>query len=181
MFCRICKKNKAKMVMLKIIGTNVEEVQICNTCANSILGKNINYFSFTQNNMDKILDNFLKSFQKHDKKVNNYKDTLSFVADCPYCGMNYQEFIKSGRLGCNQCYECFKKPLYSLLKKLHGHSRHKGKVPPAIRDAINRKKKIDNFKNELQRSILREDYERAAELRDIIAKEEKDLNNGTGS
>ena len=92
--------------------------------------------------------------------------------------MAYEEFVQSGRLGCSQCYEYFREQLNPILYRLHGHSKHIGKIPPTIKVRYNRLEKIKKIKNEMQKLITKEEYEKAAKLRDMIIEEEKRLDNG---
>ena len=60
-----------------------------------------------------------------------------------------------------------------LLDKIHGHVEHKGKVPAHVHERLARQKEIAGLREELNRAIQREEYERAAELRDQIYKLEE--------
>ena len=54
-------------------------------------------------------------------------------AACPACGLRYEEFQRSGRLGCADCYGAFEAALAGLIRKYHGSTRHSGKTPRARR------------------------------------------------
>ena len=176
MLCQICKKKDATVIISKVVGLNKTELYLCNDCANSLLGDNISSFSFSQYNINEILENLLSSFTN----VNKGKgvERLNREKNCPVCGMAYEEFVQSGRLGCSQCYEYFREQLNPILYRLHGHSKHIGKIPPAIKVRYNRLEKIKKIKNEMQKLITKEEYEKAAKLRDMIIEEEKRLDNG---
>ncbi|MFW5879794.1 MAG: UvrB/UvrC motif-containing protein [bacterium] len=173
MLCQICKKNVTTITIVKVMGINKTELNVCNECAYYLLGNNDFSFSFSSNNMDEILTSLLYAISKYsreDKSV-GYKIDLK----CPNCGLTYNEFVQTGKLGCNQCYEVFQKQLNALLGRLHGHRQHTGKVPKANKKKFDQLKNIKKLKNELQQVILKEEYERAAELRDQILEEEKRL------
>jgi protein arginine kinase activator len=104
---------------------------------------------------------------------------------CPSCGLDFQSFRETGILGCPDCYESFRVPLGIFLHKTQGAESH-WVASDAFReigaepDGMNRRmdimvKKeetggnITRLKLELNEAISREDYERAAQLRDILA------------
>jgi len=85
------------------------------------------------------------------------------------CGATLEDFRESGRLGCPTCYDTFEASLRTLLRRIHGASRHIGQpyavpgatsAPPAAR--------LLELRDELRRAIDAENFERAAQLRDHI-------------
>lgn len=88
---------------------------------------------------------------------------------CSFCGLGYQEFKKTGRLGCPHCYETFNEALPPLLKRIHGSDRHVGKVYlPPDPTVSEMERRLDGLRRKLERAIESEDFERAAEIRDQI-------------
>jgi protein arginine kinase activator len=93
---------------------------------------------------------------------------------CPQCGLTYGEFRSSGRLGCGACYESFADELKPLLRRVHGSTEHVGRFPSELSDELVSKRELRKLKAELESAIRREDYERAAVLRDRIHAKEAD-------
>lgn len=88
---------------------------------------------------------------------------------CPFCGIQVDEFRKTGRLGCSQCYAHFEPQLRGLLRRLHGSPQHVGKLyMSAGSDAGDRIARLSAMRRRLKRAVETEDFERAAELRDEI-------------
>lgn len=87
---------------------------------------------------------------------------------CPQCGMSYREFRSSGRLGCGVCYDSFKDELLPLVRRIHGSTRHVGRVPRGLHADSETRKELRRLEAELERAVKGEEYERAAELRDLI-------------
>jgi protein arginine kinase activator len=87
---------------------------------------------------------------------------------CPVCGMTAGEFRKLGRVGCSNCYEYFSDYMPGLIKRIHGNSCHTGKVPARGEAKLVEKQKAVVLREELQRAIQEENFERAAQLRDEI-------------
>ncbi|MDO4586035.1 MAG: UvrB/UvrC motif-containing protein [Planctomycetia bacterium] len=86
---------------------------------------------------------------------------------CPICGIGFQEFRKSGRLGCPNDYQCFGEQLEPLLIGIHGASEHIGKRPSQD-GSQDRRLLLIRLRRELDDAVLTEDYEHASHLRDQI-------------
>lgn len=92
---------------------------------------------------------------------------------CPACGLTFPEFKSSGRLGCHADYEHFKKELLPILEKIHGATQHTGRVPARVGQRIETQKVLTALRRDLNLAIQREEYERAATLRDKIRRMEQ--------
>lgn len=78
---------------------------------------------------------------------------------------------------CQVCYETFKDQLNPILRRPHsGNASHSGKIPARIGGTIHLRRNIEDLKNLIKEMISKEEFERAAELRDEIRKLEKQLN-----
>ncbi|MDO8686415.1 MAG: UvrB/UvrC motif-containing protein [Clostridiales bacterium] len=88
---------------------------------------------------------------------------------CDNCGLGLVGFQKTGKLGCSNCYNTFGELLRPLLKRLHCNNlEYNGKLPGKLSSAIIASREITKLKDELGRTILNEEYEKAAILRDKI-------------
>lgn len=87
---------------------------------------------------------------------------------CPQCAESYGEFRATGRLGCGACYESFRDELLPLIRRIHGSTDHVGRVPPGLPITAESRRELRRLEAELERAVKREEYERAAELRDLI-------------
>ncbi|MFA5689500.1 MAG: UvrB/UvrC motif-containing protein [Kiritimatiellales bacterium] len=85
---------------------------------------------------------------------------------CPRCGMSRDEFRKNGRLGCPDCYKTFMAELTAAVKAMHHSAQHIGKIPAREGVQTRMKSKLARLQKELDEAIAREEYERAAQLRD---------------
>ena len=128
------------------------------------------------------LADLLAGLSDFGKPVSEKMPAAQQVLKCADCGTTYQEFKKHGRLGCSECYRSFESQLGSLLKKIHGASKHSGKSPvlqtadplPSVKEKKPADSDdLDELKQKLQQAVLCEDYERAAQLRDMIRAKEK--------
>jgi protein arginine kinase activator len=89
---------------------------------------------------------------------------------CPRCGMAREEFRKTGRLGCPDCYKTFMAELTMAVKAMHHSGQHLGKIPEREGVQTRVKSKIARLQQDLEAAIVREDFEKAAKLRDQIKK-----------
>ncbi len=96
---------------------------------------------------------------------------------CPTCNMSLAQFAKTGKLGCSDCYEHFRHYLASVLKSIHANTTHTGKISKKADAKIRLEREIEKLESELKAAIDKQDFERAAVVRDEIkelrAKEEK--------
>jgi protein arginine kinase activator len=92
---------------------------------------------------------------------------------CPQCGLSFADFRTTGRLGCGVCYESFAGELKPLLRRVHGSTEHVGKYPAELSDALASRTELRRLRTDLTSAVRREDYEKAAELRDLIRARER--------
>ena len=72
----------------------------------------------------------------------------------------------------------FDEQLAPLLRRIHGSSRHTGKVPRRSQGAIRFARELERLREELRLAVQREEFEKAAELRDRIRALEKEMQEG---
>jgi protein arginine kinase activator len=88
---------------------------------------------------------------------------------CSFCGLTLEDFKKTGRLGCSHCYVSFTVHLSALLRRLHGGTQHVGKVYlPPDPTAAEHQERLAGLRRKLDRAVQSEDFERAAQIRDLI-------------
>ncbi|MBR1981210.1 MAG: UvrB/UvrC motif-containing protein [Akkermansia sp.] len=75
---------------------------------------------------------------------------------CPVCGFGVEDYRRTGHLGCPDCYTVFARELDPTAEEPERNNDE----PPSLKKA--------RLQKELKLAIEREDYERAATLRDQI-------------
>jgi protein arginine kinase activator len=90
------------------------------------------------------------------------------INECPSCGITYEDFRKTGRLGCPQDYQVFREKLLPLLESIHSEKEHIGKSPRCHPSSSRRVEELSILRKKLQQAVQREAYEEAARLRDQI-------------
>lgn len=93
---------------------------------------------------------------------------------CSRCGLTLQEFANAGKLGCDNCYDTFKKYLMPVLKRIHGAGSHSGKIPARSGGKLAVKRQLESLRIKLKEAVAAEEYEKAAEYRDMIRAMEQD-------
>jgi protein arginine kinase activator len=170
MLCDRCKKNEATVHITKIVNGIKQEINLCEKCAmeNGELSfvPQINFaspFSF-QNILSGIMD-----------YMNAPNETAaSFDITCKNCGTSYREFKKTGLVGCSECYKEFSKILKPVIKRVQANLEHTGKIPKRSGEKIINRRNLMKLKQDLQKAIALEEYEKAAQIRDKI----KELQSG---
>ena len=147
-------------------------MDLCQICANKKSDQALHFdapFSF-QHLLSGLL-NFDASLYGSGKNI--IKDKVE-ILKCDTCGLTYQQFSKSGRFGCADCYRAFTTSLHALFRRIHGHTTHRGKIPEHVRQVIFTKRELEQLKEQLAIKIQQEEFEEAAKLRDQIKSLQQD-------
>lgn len=169
MICESCKQNLATVHLTEIVAKQKKELHLCEDCAREkgdvFKGQSFSVHDF----LGGLADAAKKKPEKKEKETpSKPKAPVSDTGPCPACGLTFAEFKASGRLGCFNDYEHFKKELLPLLEKIHGATQHTGRVPSSVGQKLETQKVLTALRKDLNLAIQREEYERAAELRDKI-------------
>jgi len=165
MLCQICGKSTATVHFTEVVNSKMTEIHVCQRCADE---KGLKHSM-----PSKKFDIAEKVAELVDEATNTEEDRIGHV-QCPSCGMAYSVFKESGRLGCAECYDAFQFQLRPLLRRIHGDTRHRGKVPAGDGEGVSLSRQIQRLHDELQRAVEKEDFERAANIRDEIKRLESE-------
>lgn len=172
MFCQECKVRNATIHLTKVINNNAFELHLCNECAQQKFQDKIiieTHQIMPQNVFATLIPALMgQSGFSGTAPVEQFKDIT-----CSTCKIKLSQFIESGFLGCSMCYNSFRDLLDSLLRKIHGSSRHTGKILKRRGGRLKLKRELKKLKKDLEESVKIENYEKAAQLRDIIRNMEK--------
>jgi protein arginine kinase activator len=105
---------------------------------------------------------------------------------CPGCGLTTAAWLASGQVGCSDCYDTFEATLRSLVPALAQDLPHLGRRPDSAPPAAASQRAADAVAaaqltilvRELQEAVAREDFERAAALRDAVAQRRATVERG---
>jgi protein arginine kinase activator len=171
MVCDECKKNEATIHFTQIFNNKVTKFHLCQECAKEkgIMFPSLDEALFEGPHL--ALASLLAGLS--DIGVPYALEKPKAARKCPNCKATYDDFRESGRLGCSECYRTFKNELWPLLRRLHGSVQHTGKVPFQRAGVGEKVNEIMELRRELQKAIDKEEYERAAVIRDKIKELEK--------
>ena len=94
---------------------------------------------------------------------------------CPHCGWTAPLFQQTGRFGCDRCYEAFQPHLGDLVRRIHGSTEHRGKIPARVGGGLRRQQTLNALRAELSQAVEAEAFEEAARLRDQIRRLEQEV------
>lgn len=167
MICQKCGKNAATNHIHTVLNGIVKDVYLCSSCAKQG-GNN----AFSNGDLFEMFSHLLKGENIAQKSLKK----------CELCGSTIEDISKTGRVGCDNCYEVFKEELGPTLIRIHGRTEHIGKRPkqaikvndtePKMTENVEPKDDILELKEQLKNAIMTENYEQAAFIRDEIKKRE---------
>jgi protein arginine kinase activator len=158
MTCDNCGSTDAVIHLTQIVNNEMTECHLCEKCA---AAKGLE----TQEGSPGFpLTDFLAQMGGEGERPEAGK-----AGTCDFCGLTFDDFRDTGRLGCPHCYATFEGHLRGLLRRIHGGTQHVGKVYlPPDPTATEKEKRLEGLRRKLDRAVAAENFERAAELRDEI-------------
>lgn len=196
MLCEKCGKKSAVVRLTKIVNNKKSVMNLCADCAedvqSSVAPPILDGFGSLLSGLAG-LDNLWSSSAAVSASKN--------VKTCPVCKSTIKSINQTGKLGCSECYVTFIDELRPLLRKIHGNAVHIGATPFSDAESVDtlkdeekieisreRKTEIadspetaekelsetDKLREEMQKAIFEENFEKAAELRDKIKELEKE-------
>ncbi len=163
MLCQHCSKNTANTHIKTIVNGEFREYMLCSECA-----KKLGYMS-PIDSFESGLDNFFGSFFRSSEN-----EIMAEPERCDKCGTSFAEITKTGKIGCANCYSKFYERMKPSIQRIHGNTRHVGKTPLIDGSKICIIEKINKAKKELQLAINKQEFEKAAKIRDEIKELEKE-------
>ena len=175
MLCEICKKNPATIHIQELIAGSKKSLHICVKCAEKKANIPLHFdgdFDFTEMlyNLTEQLG-LMEMFGDADDNelIDDDQVDPEDEITCMNCGWSLSKLRKTGRVGCQQCYHSFSEFIQDELGAMHHGTAHIGKSPGGtVSEATAAIFKIMNLRQELRELVKREEYEKAAEVRDRI-------------
>ncbi len=153
MLCEECNKNPATVVITVMSGGATTTRHLCKEC----MAKMEN--SIAKGDMSSFLASLSSILSKQPRET-----TLT----CDACGLTYEEFLRTGKLGCTRCYQVFSEQLKPLLLRVHGRNQHAGRVPPGREKERELEQCLSGLRAQMDKAVNDENFEQAAVLRDEI-------------
>lgn len=193
MLCQNCGENEANVKYTQIINGVKKQMSLCESCAKELGIEDINL------SMPISFSSFLGDmFDMYESPISTLTNPKALT--CNKCNMSYDEFLNTGKFGCDNCYEIFEPKLDLILKNIHGVNRHVGRIGKFVKEEKkvqnehsqkgeaqkskdknskeqtqnkgmeDEKTKLEMLQERLKQEIKEERYEDAAKTRDEIKK-----------
>lgn len=176
MICQRCGKNNAEIYYKQTVNGKSEEYALCSHCAEELkkTGK-------LDMKIPSLFDDF--GFGMGGKGLLGLEEMFGLPASstvraraekkrCTLCSSTFDDLVKSGRVGCSECYKVFADELKNSIEAIHGKAVYVGRNVQKEENKETKKEtaedKISVLKRELEKAISEQEFERAAELRDEI-------------
>lgn len=158
------------MQLTQIVNGQITELILCESCARNKGLFDPQSLSFAEKffpeEFKKKVEDLIKELADSkilgDERMNDFAPMgADALARCPVCDFTLDAYRRTGRLGCPDCYSVFARELDRGQQKEQATAPSKAMAEsPALT--------LKKLEQELQEAIDREDYEKAAELRDRI-------------
>lgn len=160
MLCENCKKNEATTFIKRIVNGRLSEYPLCDTCASAfgygdVLGLGLRFRDF--------IENYLSS--------GDLSSMTNRGLRCDKCGSTIEDIVRSGKVGCADCYRIFGDKLDSAVRHIHGRSVYSGTKAPIKTESNTSEEKTDpdnDIREQLKKAVARQDYEEAERLSRIL-------------
>jgi len=143
--CERCKKREAEVEFIEIVEGEKKVKKLCKQCAQEEA----------------------MGIGKSPLPLKKREEVSEENKICPNCGLSLFDFFKRTKVGCEYCYDAFGESIMKLIQKIHGTTFHKGKKYfPKYK--VTKEFKIRILERALKDAVEKEEFERAAKLRDIL-------------
>jgi protein arginine kinase activator len=157
MNCEICGAREAVIHIQQVIGKERVDLHLCEECA---VERGI---TSSEDRIELSISNLVNGLL--DVHKTKKKDTAQI---CPRCNSTWENVNKREKMGCPECYTTFHREIRHSLRKMLGKSQHRGKLPRRLSTYKTVLVDLVRLKEGLEEALKREDYEKAARLRDRI-------------
>lgn len=163
MLCQDCNQNESSVHLTQIVNNKKHVLNLCKECAEK------RGFHSPFEHMPFPLAELVTGMVGNKAPSSKGGKKSQKVKKCPSCGMSFEDFGKSGRLGCGQCYRTFHAEMTDLLRKIHGAPKHRGKFLSVDESPLAQPMREETkLRDELRKAVENEEFEKAASLRDKI-------------
>ena len=166
------------MFLTQIVNGQVSELALCEECAKArgLFDPQSLTFAekFFPEEFKRQVDKIVRELTGGEEPERHTAagEGCDVITACPVCRFTLEDYRRTSRLGCPDCYTFLASELESPSREHEDAGQED--APAAQQDSMQepaprpRKRSVKALEAELQRAVEREDYERAAELRDEI-------------
>ena len=158
MKCQKCGVNIANHHKITEINGERFEEHLCSSCARSGAQEKLSLF-----NVGDLFNSFIQPFEVPHKKLY-----------CEDCLTTFDEFLNTGFVGCEHCYDFFKSQMNNVLKDMQAGTTHKPRrlkgtsanfEEPLQTDKNEKEMKIEELQEKIKQAVQEERYEDAAKFK----------------
>ena len=190
MLCQKCGKKDAKIQMVMVENGRTTQINICEDCfakdyqqqmkALGVMGavpeqqKDV-VDTVSAEQMLRGFMQMLVSGQAQAKGKEEPQAKLSAALEesrCPNCGTSLKDVMGGGFFGCPTCVDTWEDSIPLLLSQGSMEYRHTGKIPLVQEEGLLEKREIFSLQEEMRQYVEQEEYEKAAEIRDLLRAKE---------
>ena len=160
------------MFLTQIVNGKVTEMALCEECAKArgLFDPQSLTFAekFFPQELQRQMDKIVRQLVQGDKEEKHRPaaEGCDVLTACPVCHFTLEDYRRTNRLGCPDCYTFLASELNAPCEDAEDGETQEQEQP---------RRSTKDLEAELQQAVEREDYERAAVLRDEI----KALNNAS--
>lgn len=119
------------------------------------------------------------NFNEDTKIIFDEQQDVTFADSkiCPKCKTSLVEFLRSGIVGCANCYKVFEVEIKNMILRKQGSINHIGKISSKHISKIKLKEKLKELENQKNKAAEDENYIVAEALKNQIEKLKGELDN----
>lgn len=160
MLCENCLGREATTHIKKVENGHATQMNLCSECAASL-----GYGDFMSGFGVSLRDLFSNLFGDSSLMLSEKSER------CEKCGSTFNDIVKTGYVGCSECYRKFYDRLLPSIQRIHGKALHSGKKPVNINENYEKPTKetlISRLTVLMEEAVRAQNFEEAAALRDRI-------------
>ena len=167
MRCDNCGK-VATYHSIEIVNGDRVEQHLCSDCASS-LRQEIDFMPMTLPTIGEFFD-FPLTFRQPRR--------VKTILQCPKCGCTSDDFLQTGKLGCNECYKYLKEVVDPAIDEVLSNNDMPDKI--SLNDGINKDiplaNNLESLQEQLKVAVKEERFEDASRLKQQIDKLKNETN-----
>ena len=163
--CQSCGRRPSVVEFTQVTGDERRQFALCRECAVS------HGLSLQLDAFQRLSQLLLHQMRPLNNAPEEWQDAMTSA--CSKCGLKFEDFVRTGLLGCAQCYTDFHDLLTPILRRLHGVTRQSAEeaestnhvAPAPEKDSDPERAQLEAM---LHLAINEENYEKAAAIRDQL-------------
>ncbi len=144
--CQDCGKNPATVNFIDTVNGETVAVHLCEKCYAKKYGE------FENTVMNALFNGLFDNPRRKGQKV------------CSLCGMSFEDYEKTGLMGCPSCYDVFKDEILPYIARIQGKTKHVGKEGGDHSSEHDLRIRLKALQDQLEAALTRGDFHAADRL-----------------